>query len=177
MTRPIRATELEQIMAEALAELMHQAQRANGVRNAEHTRRRAEEWRTGPRSGLGATGPRSSEVSDPTGQAATRHADEGDRLADDYTQAWRHLRDDLRRLRNLTAGIHAHASTVTRQTNSQIRLCAVPWCRDDIITPPGQVPDRGRCQPCADYVRRHGHDPGPTTIDARRRKREQRERV
>ena len=174
MSKPIKATELEQIMAEALAELIHQAHRAQGTRNAEHTRRKAEEWRSGPRSGLGATGPRSSDVSDPTGNART---DEGDRMADDLTRAWRRIRDDLRNLRTITAGIHSHASTVTRATHSQGRLCAVPWCRDDIISPLGQVPDRGRCEPCANYHRRHGEDPGPTTVEARRRKRAERERV
>jgi hypothetical protein len=173
----MQATELERIMAEALAELMQHAQRAQGVRNAEHARRKAEAWRSGPRSGLGASGPRSSDISDPTGQTAVNGSDEGDRIADEYTNAWRKIRDDLRTLRHVTAGIHAHASTITRDTNSQVRLCAVPWCRDDIITPPGTVPDRGRCTPCADYYRRHGEDPGPTTVDARRRKRQERERV
>jgi hypothetical protein len=174
MTRPIKASELEQIMAEALAELMHQAQRAQGIRNAEHTRRRAEEWRSGPRSPLGATGPRSCDVSDPTGNA---RPDDGDAMADNLTAAWRRIHKDLRALRTISAGIHSHASTVTRATHSQVRLCAVPWCRDDIISPLGQVPDRGRCEPCANYYRRHGEDPGPATIEARRRKRAERERV
>ena len=56
-------------------------------------------------------------------------------------------------------------------------MCVVPWCGDDILLAPGEVPERGRCVPCADYVRMHGQDPSPATVDARRRKREQRERM
>ena len=125
MSKPIKATELEQIMAEALAELIHQAHRAQGTRNAEHTRRKAEEWRSGPRSQLGATGPRSSDVSDPTGNART---DEGDRMADDLTKAWRRIRDDLRNLRTITAGIHSHASSDIGKRAPKSALGAGP-CR------------------------------------------------
>lgn len=173
----ITAKRIERIMADAIHELHQQSMRSHGRRSAHRTLDTARTWQSGPRSGLGATGPRSTDVSDPTGTNVVRLHDPGDRYLTDLTRAWHALDDAIKTLHDITAGIHARADTVTRHTNSQVRICAVPWCRDDIITPAGTVPDRGRCQPCADYYRRYGEDPGPATVDARRRKREQRQRV
>jgi len=172
----ITQTQLEQILTDTAAELMAHMARSDGIRHAEQTRRIAAEHTRGIRSGLGTTGPRASGTSDPTGNTATNPTDRTDRTHDEWCRLWRNIHNDLHRLRTLTTGIHAHASRTDRTTHSHIRLCAVPWCRDDIITDPGTVPDRGRCAPCADYLQRNGCDPGPTTVDARRRKRDQRER-
>jgi hypothetical protein len=176
----LRARKLEEIMAEVAHELRQQTVRGQGgVRMAEQTRRLAESWRAGPSSQLDPSGSRGSDVSDPTGDEAARNADRRQEAeaADMLAQAWHDMRDATRRIASVTAGIHAHASRIDRRTHSQIRMCVVPWCSDDIVLAPGRVPERGRCEPCADYVRLHGQDPSPTTVDARRRKREQRERM
>jgi len=167
---------IERIMGDAIHELHQQSMRSHGQRMAHRTLDTARTWRAGPRSGLGNTGTRSSDVSDPTGATVIRFPDPGDRYLEDLTRAWHGVSDAIKTLHDVTAGIHARADKVTRQTNSHVRLCAVEWCKDDIILTPGQVPERGRCEPCADYHRRHGEDPPPATVSARRRKREQRER-
>lgn len=175
----LKARQLEQIMAEVAHELRQQTMRGQGVRMAEQTRRLAESWRAGPSSQLDPSGSRGTDVSDPTGDEAARNADQrrDAEVADLLARAWHDLRDATRRIASISAGVHARASRIDRRTHSQVRMCVVPWCGDDIVLPPGQVPERGRCQPCADYLRRHGHDPSPSTVDARRRKREQRERL
>lgn len=172
----ITARRIEQIMADAITELHAQSLRGHGQRHAHQTLAKAKQWQTGPRSGLGATGPRSSDISDPTGGRVIQFPDPGDKYLTDLTAAWYALDRAVKTLHDITAGIHARADKVTRQTNSQVRLCAVEWCKDDIVLPSGQVPARGRCAPCDDYYQTHGRDPGPATIEARRRKRDQRDR-
>lgn len=172
----ISAKRIERIMADAIHELHQQSMRSHGQRMAHRTLDTARAWQSGVRSGLGSTGPRSSNISDPTGGNVVRLPDRGDKFLTDLAAAWFAVDKAIAALHDASASVHARAATVTRATNSHVRICAVPWCNDDVIPGPGQVPDRGRCQPCADYHRRHGHDPGPATVDARRRKRDQRER-
>ena len=172
----INAKKIERILGDAIHELHQQSLRSNGQRMAHRTLDTATTWQAGLRSGLGNTGPRSSDISDPTGGRVIRFPDPGDRDLHDLAKAWHGLADAIKHLHDISAGIHARADTVTRRTNSHVRICAVPWCNDDIVPELGQVPDRGRCKTCADYVRRHGHDPGPATVDARRRKRDERQR-
>lgn len=162
MTRPLSTNELEKIMAEALAYLHFCHQRAQGIRNAEHTRTKAEEWRSGPRSQLGGDGPVSGgDRSDPTGRATS---DQGDRMADAYAKAWRKLRDDLRELRTLSVGIHAHASSdiVDRAPRSPLGAGLCRACGVNCSGAPGDRLRGGLCD--ADRKRftrnpeRWGHD-------------------
>jgi hypothetical protein len=166
------------IMRAATHELHQQAMRARGTSAAIHTLELAKTWQSGPGSQLGkGGGPRSSDVSDPTGSNVVRFPDPGDRYLRDLTAVWYAIEQNIKDLHDITAGIHARAANVTRATVTQTRQCVLAYCGDDATPALGEVPKRGRCKACNEYFAQHGVDPDKRTVDARRRKREQRERM
>lgn len=122
---------------------------------AEHhaaTVRNLSDWRHGPASGNGGPGPKNA-VGDPTGNAAT-NLDEYGRLLERYLSAVDAVLRDT-----------ANASAVARQVvEPAVPPVPVPVglvaCANAHGCPDGSWGDhsRGRCSPCASYLRKYDRD-------------------
>lgn len=116
-------------------------------------------------------GGRSSETPDPTGNHASRDKDYATALA----VRWRALMHEAALFVQEATALRFHAAATDRYTTSRVYYCANLACGEQMELPDGQTPDAGRCPPCYTYRRTHDRDAPKETVQARNRKRTERQ--
>ncbi len=121
--------------------------------------------------------PRGSEVSRPTEVQALRLIGRDHDPTRFYAATLRNrvnnLRSALADLAQTRVAIMARADP-TPGRQSTIAQCVNRSCGEDIILPEGMKPDRGRCEPCRDYLEKYDRDAPSAVIKDRRYRRDKR---
>lgn len=172
MTRnQISAKELERIRIRLAQWTARHSKQTNSVTYAEQTRAKLDAYAAGPQAYAPGGPSGKGGHSDPTGNAAARGAHITDVWQRQYAEAWFAIDRAIKTIDRLTESAHGRADRRDRTSNDRlIPMCANPYCGDDINDlKAGEVPWRGRCERCAEYLRDNARDAGPRTIAARRR--------
>ena len=139
------------------------------------TVRRAHDFTSGGHKASTTGGGTSSDISDPTGQAAVNaYPDPTAAYMDMVSAAFRQHVDTGERLNRVMTMILSHAGEKPAR-ESTVPQCVNRLCGDDIL----EGGSAGRCEPCAGYRDSHGLDAPKHVIDGRKRKRQydQRQRI
>jgi hypothetical protein len=161
VTRPLNPKHADRIISDAAQRITMLAMRTQEHTALGHSATRAEAWMPGPRSGLGAEGPRSSGVSDPTGNAATNTRDPSTRWAIELGLAAHRLADTIAQLEQLCATIDAQADReYDDRTRARKTALGAGACRACGVGCSGIGDDRLRGGLCDADRKRFTRDPG-----------------
>lgn len=151
----------------------HQIERRDGLTRAERTHKVIVALTSGT-GAYSANGGRSSigGHSDPT-QNAALHPDPVNVWERQLATEWLKIEAAMNAIEDITTRARHRSERLSRFTNDRkIYTCVNVHCGDDIVVPSGEVPERGRCKACADFIARHDYDAGPKVVADRRRQRE-----